>query len=273
MKKIPLIFLFILFITMGDIKSQDKESVVLIETSYGNIKLKLYNETPLHRDNFLKLIGEGFYKDLLFHRVIKDFMIQGGDPSSRTASASVSLGGGDLAYTIPAEFRIPQYFHKKGALAAARIGDDVNPEKASSASQFYIVTGKKLSDKDLKNMEKQRIERQKQVLFNELQVLHRPTIKELYSNGDRETLAELRTNLYQEVEEEVKEREVEFLFTPEQREAYKEVGGTPFLDGEYTVFGEVIEGMDIVEKIQDQKTKTGDRPVEDIRMDIKIVSE
>ena len=251
-------------------QAQKEAIIVEIDTNYGTVKIKLYDETPLHRDNFLKLINEGLYKDLLFHRVIKDFMIQGGDPNSRTASNSASLGSGDLGYTISSEIMPSKYFHKKGALAAARLGDEVNPEKASSASQFYIVTGNKITEKELNNIDKQRIERKKQSIFNELQVLNRPLIKELYSNGDKESLAELRENMHNEAVEEAKEIESQFVLTKEQRITYSEIGGTPFLDGEYTVFGEVIEGLDVIDKIQEMKTNPQDRPIENIKMNITV---
>ena len=136
-------------------ENQATETRVLMHTNKGDIKLKLYNDTPLHRDNFIKLVKEGQYNGLLFHRVIKDFMIQGGDVTSKDAPMNKQLGAGDLGYTVPAEFRYPKYFHKKGALCAARTGDEVNPEKASSASQFYIVTGKKYSEQELNQTEKQ----------------------------------------------------------------------------------------------------------------------
>lgn len=264
--------LLFIFITMSNINSQEKDTLVVIETTLGNIKLKLYNDTPLHRDNFLKLVNDSAYKDLLFHRVIKDFMIQGGDPQSRVAADGSSLGGGDLDYTVPAEFRLPTYFHKRGALAAARTGDDVNPQKESSAIQFYIVTGKKYSDKDLTKIEKERQARTVQTRFNELQVEYKSAIKDFYSSGDRDSLAEFRQRLYAEAQEEAATN-VANVFTPEQRKAYKEIGGTPKLDGGYTVFGEVVEGFDVVEQIQKVKTNASDRPVENIKMDIKIVVE
>lgn len=247
----------------------DEQTIVVIKTSYGDIDIALYNETPQHRDNFLKLINEDFYKDLLFHRIIQNFMIQGGDPSSRNATAGGILGAGDLGYTIPSEFN-PKFFHKKGALAAARLGDQMNPEKASSASQFYIVTGELVSENNLKKIEKQRLERKKQSIFNELQTLNKSTIKELYASGDKESLAELRANMIEEAEDELKTLEADLLYTPEQREIYTTQGGTPFLDGEYTVFGEVVNGLDVVEKIQQVATNSQDRPLEDIRMNIVI---
>ena len=264
--------LLFIFITMSNINSQEKDTLVVVETTFGNIKLKLYNDTPLHKANFLKLINDSAYKDLLFHRVIKDFMIQGGDPQSRVAADASHLGGGDLDYTVPAEFRLPKYFHKKGALAAARTGDDVNPNRESSAIQFYIVTGKKYSDKELNKIEQQRQEKMVQKRFNELQLEYKSAIKDFYSSGDRDSLAELRQRLYAEAQEESK-ADVANVFSPEQREAYKTVGGAPSLDGGYTVFGEVIEGFDVIEKIEKVKTNAQDRPVENIKMDVKIVTE
>lgn len=245
------------------------DTLVVISAKYGDIEIKLYDDTPLHKENFLKLIKEGFYKDLLFHRVIDKFMIQGGDPSSRGAASNAMLGSGDLDYTIPAEFN-SKYFHKKGALAAARLGDQMNPTKSSSASQFYIVTGDVVTEKNLKNLEKQKIERKKQTIYNELQTLHKATIKELYANGDKTSLAELRSNLIEEAEDEVKAIGGELLYTDDQKYIYSTLGGVPFLDGEYTVFGEVINGLDIAEKIQKAATNSQDRPLEDIRMDIYI---
>lgn len=268
MKRSATLLLFI-FITMSNINSQEKDTLVVVETTYGTIKLKLYSETPLHKANFLKLINDSAYKDLLFHRVIKDFMIQGGDPQSRVATDGSPLGGGDLNYTVPAEFRLPKYFHKKGALAAARTGDDVNPQRESSAIQFYIVTGKKYSDKDLTKMEKERQARTVQTRYNELQVEYKSAIKDFYSSGDRDALAELRQRLYAEAQEEA-QTAVENVFTPEQRKAYKEIGGAPKLDGAYTVFGEVVEGLDVIEKIEKVKTNASDRPIENVKMDVKL---
>lgn len=271
MKRSVTLLLFI-FITMSNINSQEKDTLVVVETTFGNIKLKLYNDTPLHKANFLKLINDSAYKDLLFHRVIKDFMIQGGDPQSRVAAEGSSLGGGDLDYTIPAEIRIPTHFHKKGALAAARTGDDVNPNRESSAIQFYIVTGKKYSDKDLNKLEKDRQARTVQKKFNELQVTYKSAIKDFYSSGDRDSLAEFRQRLYAEAQEEAI-TDVANVFTEQQREAYKNIGGSPNLDGAYTVFGEVVDGFDVIEKIEKVKTNAQDRPVENIKMDVKILVE
>lgn len=259
-----------LLILTGNIMAENKTTQVVIETEFGNIELKLYDETPLHKDNFLKLVEEGFYNDLLFHRVIKDFMIQGGDPTSKTADSTASLGAGDLGYTIPSEFVYPRYFHKKGALAAARTSDEVNPKKESSASQFYIVTGQIFTERKLKDMEKQRFERLKQSIFNDLQALHRETIKELYRNGDKELLAELRDRLIAETEEEAEERKDESVFTAEEIAAYTTEGGTPFLDNQYTVFGEVVSGLEVLDKIQAVATNAQDRPTKNIKMKIHL---
>lgn len=206
---------------------EPRQSVVEMETTMGTITLKLYDETPLHRDNFLALVNRGFYDGLLFHRVIKDFMIQGGDPASRDAQPGQELGEGDMNYRLPAEIVFPQLYHKRGVLAAAREGDAVNPERQSSACQFYIVVGQKFNDVMLDRVQ-QRIEQ---------------------ATGGQCKLTE------------------------EQRETYKTIGGTPHLDGQYTVFGEVIEGMDVVEKIQLVSTDANDRPVEDVRIIKAIVKE
>ncbi|MBI2968396.1 MAG: peptidylprolyl isomerase [Bacteroidetes bacterium] len=212
--------LFAFFATaniFGQVKPQ-KETVVVISTKFGDIKIKLYNETPKHRDNFIKLVKEGFYNTTLFHRVINGFMIQGGDPDSKGADPGEVLGNGGPGYTIPAEFN-PKLFHKRGALAAARMGDEVNPKKESSGSQFYIVQGRKYTAVDINAI---------------AQRMKKP-------------------------------------FTPEQITAYTSDGGTPHLDGSYTVFGEVISGFDVIDQIVGQKTDKADRPVEDIVMNMKIV--
>ncbi|MBO4774454.1 MAG: peptidylprolyl isomerase [Bacteroidales bacterium] len=188
----------------------ERQIMVTIETNKGTLKVKLYNETPLHRDNFVKLAKEGYFDSLLFHRVIKDFMIQGGDPDSRHASPDQSLGMGGPDYTIPAEFN-RNLIHKRGALAAAR---DNNPQKASSGSQFYIVQGKAWTD------------------------------------GQLDAIC----------------RQYGLNYTPQQRNLYRTIGGTPFLDMNYTVFGEVVEGLSVIDKIASVATNREDRPVEDVRI-------
>ena len=241
-----------------------KETTVIMHTSLGDVTLKLYNETPLHRDNFIKLVKKGTYNGLLFHRVIKDFMVQGGDVTSKDAPMNKSLGAGDLGYTVPAEFVFPKYFHKKGALCAARTGDEVNPERASSASQFYIVTGKKYTEGELKQMEKQLENRLKQSIFARLQTENKAKIMQLYRNGEKEELAILRDTLVGKTELEAEKRKEEACLPAELREAYRSVGGVPFLDNLYTVYGEVVDGIEVVDAIQKVKTNKQDRPLENI---------
>ena len=245
---------------------------VLIKTTEGDIKVRLYDETPQHRDNFLKLAKEGYFDGTLFHRVIKDFMIQGGDPDSKGAPKGKMLGTGGPDYTIPAEFVYPQLFHKRGALSAARLGDEVNPERESSGSQFYIVWGKVYKLAELKQMEKQLEMQQEQTIFNQLAKENRDKIMELRRNRDRAGLQELQDELIAETKA-ISMEKGKPSFTDEQREAYTSVGGTPFLDNQYTVFGEVVEGLDVVEKIQNCETLRGDRPKEDISMTVEIVED
>lgn len=244
----------------------EKETKLKIETSAGDIIVKLYNETPKHRDNFIKLAEEGTYEGTLFHRVIKDFMIQAGDPESKNAPKGKMLGAGDVGYTVPAEFVYPKYFHKKGALSAARQGDNVNPKKESSGCQFYIVTGKVYNDSTLLGMENQMNQARLNNAFNALAQKHMKEIYKMRKDGDQEGLMNLQDTLIAQAEAQVA-GEPEFRFTPEQVKAYTTVGGTPHLDGEYTVFGEVVEGMDVVDKIQQVKTDRSDRPEEDVKIE------
>lgn len=219
MKQILIFSIFALF-TGGLIRAQNqqnKEAMVIISTSFGDMKIKLYNETPYHRDNFIKLAKEGFYDGLLFHRVIKGFMIQGGDPNSRNAAPGQQLGSGGPGYTLPAEI-LPQLFHKKGVLSAARTGDQVNPQRRSSGSQFYLVQGKVYTEEELAALE---------------------------ARG--------------------------FVFSEAQKQAYTTIGGTPFLDAQYTVFGEVVEGLEVVDKIAAVATAPGDRPLEDVKFSVRVV--
>ena len=198
----------------------DSRTTVLLETSEGNIRIALSNLTPQHRDNFIRLVKAHFYDSLLFHRVISNFMIQAGDPGSKRAEPGKQLGDGDLGYELPAEIRLPQLYHKRGAVAMARENDDVNPEHKSSSCQFYIVWGK--------------------------------TFPSTYIEEQRQRLDSLP--------------EGGIEMTKEMETAYRKLGGTPHLDGGYTVFGEVIEGLDVVEKIQEAYTDDYDRPVDDIRI-------
>ena len=242
----------------------EKRTLVKLETTMGNITVALYNETPKHRDNFIKLVKEGVYDSTLFHRVIKQFMIQAGDPDSKNASDTAMLGSGDVGYTIPAEFN-PKFFHKKGVLAAARQGDDVNPEKASSGCQFYIVTGRKFTEPQLLGMENKINEQREEALFDSLARQHMKEIYKMRKAGDNAGLLELQDTLEAQARE-LADKEEKFRFTPEQIKAYSTVGGAPHLDGSYTVFGEVTEGMEVVENIEIAKTNRADRPVENIRI-------
>lgn len=204
------VFLF----ALCPLQAQETETLVLIDTDLGKIKVKLFNDTPLHRDNFIKNVKENRYDGLLFHRVIKQFMIQGGDVTSKDAPLDKHLGDGDLSYTIPAEIVYPKYFHKKGMLCAARTPDEENPDRASSATQFYIVTGKFFTEMELDKM--------------------------------------------------TREKGIEF--TPEQKQGYMLEGGTPHLDGKYTIFGEVVKGIKVAEKIEYTETNEEDRPTKNIKI-------
>ena len=243
---------------------------IRIITTEGTITVRIYDETPLHRDNFIKLVKEGTLNGTLFHRVIKDFMIQGGDPDSIGAPAGKMLGTGGPGYTIPAEINASALFHKRGALSAARLGDDMNPKRESSGSQFYIVWGKVYKEPELKQLEKQLAMQQQQAAFNALTVEHRETIMNLRRNRDREGLQALQDELIALSKKRAQEMGGA-EFTPAQREVYTTVGGTPFLDGQYTVFGEVTEGLDVVERIQACETLRGDRPKQDVSMTFELV--
>lgn len=221
MMRIPrMISLLVFALMVSSAKAQTSTSEVLLETTAGNIRIALFDETPLHRDNFLKLVQEHVYDSLLFHRVIKDFMIQSGDLHSKYAKPGQRLGSGDYDYTIEAEFRLPQIFHRRGMVAMAREGDRVNPEQRSSACQFYIVWGRVYNDARLMKVQER-----------------------------LDTATHGRVQL-----------------TPEMQQVYKTVGGIPHLDGQYTVFGEVVEGLDVVDRIQQSTTDPYDRPLEDVRI-------
>ncbi len=239
---------------------------VQIQTTLGDITLRLYDETPLHRDNFLKLVKQHFYDGTLFHRVIKNFMIQGGDPDSKGAPADKMLGTGDPGYTIEAEIK-DGLFHKRGALAAARQGDEVNPERRSSGSQFYIVWGQVYNENQLRQLSKQIMMQRLQAEFNKLVASHRAEIMQMRRERNHAGLQEMQEKLAAEAESKVGQSGM----TDDQMKIYSTVGGTPHLDGQYTVFGEVEDGLDVVEKIQNSATGRADRPVDDIEMKIVVV--
>ena len=239
-------------------------AMVDIKTSLGDIRILLYGETPKHRDNFIKLVESDFYNGTLFHRVNNKFMIQAGDPDSKGAAPGKMLGAGGPGYQIDAEIVYPKYFHKRGALAAARQGDQVNPERKSSGSQFYIVTGDVINDSAIKQMEQHLNMQQQQQIFNQLVMKHRDQIMVMQQNQDNAGLQALQQQLIKETEAEAAKNPLKL--TPEQIEAYTSVGGTPHLDNQYTVFGEIVSGMDVVAKIEKVKTDQADRPTEDVKI-------
>lgn len=276
MKIQPKISLLIFFagIMLVSCKQAAPAHEVLISTSYGDIRIKLYNKTPKHSDNFLKLAKEGYFDSTLFHRVIEHFMIQGGDPDSKGAKPEVLLGNGGPSYTIPAEI-VPEYLHKRGVLAAARESDDINPLKASSGSQFYIVQGKTFTDEGLDAVEIKVEKRTKQYILGT--ILRQPANSLLQQEFERCTLQKdsvglqkLITQFTPEIEA-IYAKTAPFKLTAEQRNIYKTIGGTPHLDGAYTVFGEVIDGMDVVDKIAAAKTDANDRPLINIQMKITVI--
>lgn len=246
--------------------NSNNNTMVQINTEFGNITVKLYDETPQHRDNFIKLVKQGYYQDLLFHRVIKQFMIQGGDPESKGAPAGKALGVGDVGYTIPAEI-LPQFFHKKGALCAARKGDQVNPNKESSGCQFYLVQGKTYTDKELDQMEQQMNGPAMQKRFMELKKQNWPRIQEMVQNKDSIGLQKMQDQFIAQIQQEFAGKT---RLSAAAREAYKTIGGTPFLDGEYTVFGEVVEGLEVIDKIAAVKCGAADRPEKDVKFTVVI---
>lgn len=250
---------------------KNKEPIVEVTTKFGVIKLKLYNETPQHRDNFLKLVDEEYFDSLLFHRVMVNFMIQGGDPDSKGAPAGKQLGNGGPGYQIDAEF-VPSLYHKKGALAAAREPDNVNPEKKSAGSQFYIVQGQVWDSAQMAMFENRFVEQFRSEEFKKY--LDLPENKDLKVNymqaiksGDRLTSSDIK-NKSKPIIDKTMEK---YKFTEEQKEVYMTVGGTPFLDHNYTVFGELIEGWEVLDAIAAVRVDKNNRPFEDIVMSIRVV--
>ncbi len=260
-------FLSILFVVLVLVGCQEKkENEFVVETSAGDIRIRLYNDTPLHRDNFVKLVQDNYYEGMLFHRVIPDFVIQTGDPDSRNARSQMVLGANDIGYKIDAEIR-PGLIHRRGVVAAARESDEVNPERRSSGSHFYIVQGKVYRLGELDSLVEQINARRHQRLFEKVRKEHEAEIRKLESLKDYESLMELNRQISEQVGQ-LLQGEKMFL-TDEQKKVYTTEGGIPFLDGAYTVFGEVVSGMDIVDKIATMKTDENNRPTEDVRI-IKI---
>ncbi len=269
MKKILLVCIASILLCNGYSQNLPSGKKLIIKTTLGDIKVLLYDETPLHRDNFIKLATTGVYDSVLFHRVIKNFMIQTGDPDSKHALAGKQLGTGGPGYTVQAEIN-PKFYHKKGALAAARQGDQVNPQKRSSGSQFYIVVGEVFSLQKLQVMEQNVTNKMKKDFYKNFMysvenadLMSR--IHQAQTKNDTATLKQINLE-YQTKFEEAWSKNPPFKYSPELTKIYTTIGGTPHLDNEYTVFGEVIDGMDVVGRINNTITGQADRPVEDIRI-------
>ncbi|SKC49378.1 peptidylprolyl isomerase [Ohtaekwangia koreensis] len=248
--------------------AQEKDYVVTIKTKYGDMVAILYDETPKHKQNFIKLAQQHYFDSLLFHRIIEGFMIQGGDPESKKAGSQQMLGRGGPGYTIDAEIN-PKYFHEKGSLSAARLGNEQNPAKASSGSQFYIVQGSKSSEDEIKIDPEKYNQAMQQFFQNPANQPAYDSIAKFYQSGDMKGAQAFIMKLKPRVEKQTgikTEKEV----SPEKLKAYSTVGGTPQLDGEYTVFGKVIKGLEVIDTIATRQKDQFDRPVEDIRMTVTV---
>jgi len=267
MQKLFLVILAISFFLITGC-AQKKDHLVTIKTQYGDMVAILYDETPKHKENFIKLAKGHFYDSLLFHRVIQGFMIQGGDPDSKKAEKNRRLGNGGPGYTIPAEFN-PKLFHEKGALSAARLPDAMNADRASSGSQFYIVQGTKQNEMQLK-LDPQKYNRALQEFLQRPEnQAYRDSLNTFIQNRDENGFQSYLQNLKPVVESQLR-ISVEKELSPGQVQAYTTVGGTPQLDGEYTVFGKVIKGLDVIDKIAAAPRDPNERPLEDIRMQITV---
>jgi len=268
MKKLAVLFICTCFLlnVSSALSSKKREAKFQIVSEFGTIKIKLYNETPLHRDNFIKLVKDGFFTDLLFHRVINKFMIQGGDPDSKNAEPGKLLGNGDLGYTIPAEFN-SKIFHHRGVLAAAREGDQVNPEKKSSACQFYLMQGRVFRQGELDSLQtKLQNSRKMNLMQSKIKAIE-AELNQLGAEGKQNEIAARIKVLNELVENEIKQLPP-ISFSDEQRKAYTTIGGYPSLDNNYTIFGEITEGMEVVDQIAQQPTDTNNRPLKDIKFTI-----
>ena len=261
------VLFFLLVSAFGCARAQ-KNPVIVISTELGDIKLRLYDETPLHRDNFIKLARQGYYDGVLFHRVINHFMIQGGDPESKKAQLGVLLGNGGPGYTIPAEF-VPGIIHKKGALAAARTGDQENPLRASSGSQFYIVQGKIFRPGELDTLEMKMNNTLHQNIYKTVFGPYQQELNKYQQEKNQDALNKRIAQLQMRADS-LFQQTPKFTFSGDQRKIYTTLGGTPHLDGAYTVFGEVTEGLDVLDKIAAMPTDQASRPLKDIAMTIKV---
>ncbi len=239
-----------------------EETEVLIETSMGDIRVKLYNDTPKHRDNFIKLAKAGVYDNILFHRVVRGFMVQTGDPRLKAAGAPLTVDTAAYNYTLPAEIRYPAHFHKQGALAAARMGDDVNPDKESSGTQFYIVTGKTYTAGALMELYSAIYQSRVDAVGEKLARKHMKEMYMMRRNGEAEKLQALKDSLLREAENEVAAHPP-MPFNETQKQVYATRGGAPHLDGEYTVFGEVVKGIHVAEAIANVRTSK-ERPLQEV---------
>lgn len=272
MKNIAFIFVGIILGALGCQKVE--KNLVEIHTSYGVIKIRLFDDVPKHKENFIKLAKEGFYDNTSFHRVIKEFVIQGGDPNSKDPNKKNQLGMGGPGYELEPEINT-KYFHKKGMVAAARLSDQVNPERKSSGSQFYIVVGKKTTEQELDqieiainnaNLQKFSILELKKPEFDWLRKIDFEKLRK----ENLDSLIKIDQKIYKIIQERYEKQEKKFKFTSEQRKYYTQNEGAPSLDGQYTIFGEVVEGMDVVEKISQVETLENDVPTKEIKITVKV---
>jgi peptidyl-prolyl cis-trans isomerase B (cyclophilin B) len=270
-KSILSLFLFVSLLS-ACAQNSKKEQVVTIKTKFGDMVAILYDETPKHKANFLKLAKSKYYDSLLFHRVISEFMIQGGDPDSKKAVAGQPLGRGGPGYTIDAEFN-PKFFHEKGALSAARLPDGMNPTKASSGSQFYVVQGKKIPTEELTQLELNLNNQRKGAILREIIMMPKnESLRSLIGQKQQAQDGQWLNSFFEKSDTLIAKEKPDyksFAFTPQQKETYSTIGGAPFLDGDYTVFGKVIKGLEVIDKIAEQKGPA-DRPTEDIRMFVTV---